>query len=51
MESTHPADTDQNSSGWPSLEMSSPEDTSGCAMIPTLRPLSMSQCPIRAVPL
>ena len=51
IESTQPADTDQKSSGWPSLEMSSPEDTSGWAMMPTLRPLSISQCPMRAVPL
>ena len=51
MESTHPADTDQKSSGWPSLDMSSPEETSGWAMMPTLSPWSTSQCPIRAVPL
>ena len=51
MESTHPAETDQNSSGIPSLEMSSPDDTSGWAMIPTLNPRSISQWPTRAVPL
>lgn len=51
MESTHPADTDQNSLGSPSLDISSPEETSGCAMMPTLKPRSTSQCPTRAVPL
>ena len=51
MESTQPADTDQNSSGRPSLEMSSPEEMSGWAMMPTLNPWSTSQCPIAAVPL
>ncbi len=51
MESTHPEDTDQNSSGIPSLVMSSGTSVLGCAMIPTLNPFSISQWPMTAVPL
>ena len=43
MESTQPADTDQNSPGCPRRKISSPVEMSGWAMIPTLNPWSINQ--------
>ena len=51
MESTQPEVTDQNSSGIPRRVMSSPSETDGWQIIPTLNPLSISQWPMMAAPL
>lgn len=50
MESTEPDETDQNKEGSPNLSISS-FFGSGWAMIPTLKPFSISQCPMIAEPL